>query len=77
MSSVPRNNKPPKGSMSQLFFFFLNDLYLSKYIHYVHIILQECLLPIGLGGGSAGQPRPALDGKALSQPKPHPSDRIV
>ena len=39
MSSVPRNNKPPKGSMSQffLFFFFLNDLYLSKYIHYVHI----------------------------------------
>ena len=41
------------------------------------LYLQECLLPIGLGGGSAGQPRPALDGKALSQPKPHPSDRIV
>ena len=39
MSSVPRNNKPPKGSMSQFFFFFffLIDLYLSKYIHYVHI----------------------------------------
>ena len=39
MSSVPRNNKPPKGSMSQffVFLFFLIDLYLSKYIHYVHI----------------------------------------
>ena len=40
MSSVPRNNKPPKGSMSQFWFFFvffLIDLYLSKYIHYVHI----------------------------------------
>ena len=78
MSSVPRN-KPPKGSMSQfffVFFLFFYDLYLSKYqyIHYVHIY-KECLLIIGPVGGSAEQPLLALNGKALSQPRPHPSNR--
>ena len=54
------------------------DLYLSKYqyIHYVHIY-RECLLIIGPVGGSAEQPQQDLNGKALSQPRPHPSDRIV
>ena len=76
MSSVPRN-KPPKGSMSQFFGgFLLDDLYLSKYqyIHYVHIY-KECLLIIGPVGGPAEQPLLALNGKALSQPRPHPSNR--
>ena len=27
-------------------------------------------------GGSAEQPRQVPDGRALSQPKPHPSDRL-
>ena len=27
-------------------------------------------------GGSAEQPQQGPDGRALSQPKPHPSDRI-
>ena len=78
MSSIPRN-KPPKGSMSQffLFCFFLIDLYLSKYEYTLCTYLQVYLLIIGLVSGSAEQPQPALNGRALSQPRPHLSDRIV
>ena len=81
MSSDPRN-KPPKGSMSQFFgfFFFFFDwliyTYLSISIYNMYIFTIKCPLIIGPAGGSAGQPLLALDGKALSQPKPHPSDSI-
>ena len=79
MSSVPRN-KPPKGSMSQFVVFFCSDwliyTYLSISIYNMYIFTIQCLLIIGPAGGSAEQPLLALDGKALNQPKPHPSDRI-
>ena len=35
------------------------------------------LLIFGVGGAPVGQPLLVPNGKALSQPKPHPSNRIV
>ena len=70
VSSNPRN-KPPKGSLSQLIY-----TYLSISIYNMYIFTIQCPLIIGPAGGSAGQPLLALGGKALNQPKPHPSDRI-
>ena len=66
--------------MSEFFGFFLDWLiyiYLSISIYNMYIFTNQCPIIIGPAGGSAEQPLLALDGKALNQPKPHPSDRTV
>ena len=78
MSPTPRN-KPPKGSKAQFFFFFfffflcaeklLIICTLYTYVHFSSRVRAIC--------GSAGQPLPAPDGRALCQPKPHLSGRTV
>ena len=59
------------------FFFFLFLNYMCNIYKYVQVftyvqISSRCRS----AGGSAGQPQPDQDGRALSRPKPHPSDRI-
>ena len=44
---------------------------------YLHTRVYTYLLILGVGGGPIGQPPLALNEKALYQPKPHPSNRIV
>ena len=63
------------------FFFFFFFLLLLNYVcniykyvqvfTYVHLSSRYQSV-----GGSAEQPQPVRDDRALSQPKPHPSDRI-
>ena len=79
MSSNPRINLPKEACHSLFFFcfFFVIYTYLSMSIYNMYIFRNIYLLIIGLVSGSAEQPQPALNGKALSQPRPHPSDRIV
>ena len=78
MSSNPRINLPKEACHSFFFFFFfVIYTYLSMSIYNMYIFRNIYLLIIGLVSGSAEQPQPALNGKALSQPRPHPSDRIV
>ena len=61
-----RRNKPPEGSF--LFFIYI----------YVQLLAYVQISSITwVTGGSAEPPLPAPDGRALNQPKPHPSDRIV
>ena len=64
----------------EIFFFFFLLLLLNymcniyKYVQvftYVHLSSKYQSV-----GGSAEQPQLVRDGRALSQPKPHPSDRI-
>ena len=44
-------------------------IYISQYVHiYIYLIF-------GPGGAPVGQPQLAPDGKALSQPKQHPSSK--
>ena len=82
LSSVPAN-KPPKGSMLQFvgfLKFFLIIFVLYPYIQenntYNMCIYINLLIP-GATSGSAEQPPLAPNGKALNQPKPHPSNRLV
>ena len=46
----------------------------------LHISMYNTHVPISstkwATGGSAGQPLQVLDGRALNQPKPHPSDVV-
>ena len=62
------------------FFFFFFYIFLNymcniyKYVPvftYIHFSSRSQSV-----GGSAGQPQLVRDGRALSQPKPHPSDKI-
>ena len=57
---------------ARLIFFFLM---LLNYIYTIYIFTN--LLWVPFIGGSAGQPPPDPNGRALSQPRPHPSDKIV
>ena len=68
------------------FFFFFENIctfniftlctYLT-YLQYVHIYIYiQYLLTSGSGGAPVGQPLQVPGGKALSQPRQHPSNRI-
>ena len=86
MSSVPSEeiNLPKEAChgflgffydfLSPFFFFFFFDLYLSVSKNSMYISTH--LLITGPVGGSAEQPLLAPNGRALSQPTPHPSNRI-
>ena len=67
-------NKPPEGSIS-IFFFFYYILCTCRTVYTMYIYIN--LLNLRATCGSAEQPIPSPIGKALSQPKPHPSDRTV
>ena len=70
------HNLPPEGSISRVFFcdFFLY-IQLFTYVHYLYIDTESPLFWVICG--SAEQPLQVPDGRALSQPRPHPSDKIV
>ena len=64
----------------RFFFFFFFVLFLN-YMCNIYKYVQLCTyVQISSRyqsvGGSAEQPQQDQDGRALSQPKPHPSDRI-
>ena len=66
--------------MREIFFFFFFLLLLNymcniyKYVQvFTYVQLSSRYQSVG---GSAEQPQLVRDGRALSQPKPHPSDRI-
>ena len=82
MSSVPEEIKTSRRKHDRVFFFFF-FLMLLKYIYtiyknnctlYTYVQISSNLWDVG---GSVEQPPPVPDGKALNQPKPHPSDKIV
>ena len=50
-------------------------MYILTYLQYVHIYISTYLLTFGLGGAPVVQPRLVPNGKALSQPKQHPSNK--
>ena len=56
-------------------------MYILTYLQYVHIYIYIYIyiyihLLISVPGGApVGQPQQALDGKALSQPRQHPSSK--
>ena len=53
-------------------------MYILTYLQYVHIymtFIYTHLLISGPGGAPVGQPQQALDRKALSQPRQHPSSK--
>ena len=57
------------------FFFFLN--YMCNIYKYVHLFTDVQISSKSPSvGGPAEQPQQGQDGRALNQPKPHPSDRI-
>ena len=57
------------------FFFFLN--YMCNIYKYVQVFTYvQISSRYRFAGGSAEQPQPDQDGRALSRPRPHPSDRI-
>ena len=59
------------------FFFLLLFNYMCNIYRYVQVFTYVHLSSRYRSvGGSAEQPRPVQDGRALSQPKPHPSGRI-
>ena len=66
--------------MSQFFFFlfYIICTYLT-YLQYVHIYMYiyiQHLLTSGPGGVPVGQPLQVPGGRALSQPRQHPSNKI-
>ena len=59
------------------FFFVLLLNYMCNIYEYVQLITDvQISSRYQSVGGSAEQPQQDQDGRALSQPKPHPSDRI-
>ena len=51
-------------------------MYIPTYLQYVHIYIYiQHLLTSGPGGAPVGQPLQVLGGKALSQPRQHPSNK--
>ena len=61
----------------EIFFFLLLLNYMCNIYKYVQVFTYvQISSRYQSVGGSAEQPQPVQDGRALSQPKPHPSDRI-
>ena len=65
----------PEEVLRFFFFFFFN--YMCNIYKYVQVFTYvQISSRYRFAGGSAEQPQPDQDGRALSQPRPHPSDRI-
>ena len=77
MSSVPKEIKNlPKEACHSFFFVFF--LMLLNYIYYLHKSKYVQVSSLSWAtGGSAEQPLQVPGGKVRSQPKPHPSSKIV
>ena len=68
---INSRNKPPKGSTSELCFFFVLYIYVQLFTY-----VQISSVPWATGG-SVEQSLQAPGGRALNQPRPHPSGKIV
>ena len=67
-----RRNKPPEGSTSEFFVVFF-CLTVCTLFTYLQISSRSWVVV----GGSAEQPLQNPNGRALNQPRPHPSDKTV
>ena len=75
MSSVPKEINFPKEAC-QIFIFLV--IFLFILVYYIQSrYISTYLLIFGFGGGPIEQPPLDPNGKALNQPKPHPSNRTV
>ena len=76
LSSVPEEiNFPREASHSFFLFFFFVFFLFFFYNMYIFTYIQHPLIS-GPGGAPAGQPLQVPGGKAPSQPRQHPSNRI-
>ena len=76
ISSVPQEINFPREASHSLFFFEIFFI-LMYYIQGIYTIYICTHLIFGFGGGPVEQPPLDPNGKALNQPKPHPSNRTV
>ena len=67
----------PEEVCERFFFFVLLLNYMCNIYKYVHLFTDVQISSKSPSvGGSAEQPQQGQGGRALNQPKPHPSDRI-
>ena len=71
-SPITNKNLPKEVRPSFFFFFFFFFCFLTICVLFTYVQIFSIYWSIG---GSAEQPQPDPDGKALSQPKPHPSSK--
>ena len=83
-SPIRSRNKSPKGSISEFYYYYYLILYMDNYLHmynylnmYNYLHMYKISNIFWIIARSDGQLLPVLDGKALSQPMPHPSGKIV
>ena len=73
MNSVPQEINFPKEAFVVIFIilmYYIQSIYISTYLH-------TYLLIFGFGGAPVDQPPLGRNGKALNQPKLHPSNKTV